>query len=91
LFSRYAALGELPVNAYRTILTVTEPHQVVVNDVPFPEGEQVEVIVVIAQKNNSDTASRLRQLLKDTQSLPQIQQLTDEEIQAEVAAHRSGR
>jgi hypothetical protein len=79
------------MNAYRTVLTVTEPHQVVVNDLPFREGEQVEVIVLPADKNNSTLVASWEQLLKDTQSLSHIQQLTDEEIEAELAAHRSGR
>ena len=78
------------MKAYRTYLTVTDAKQVVLSDVPFPPGQVVEVLI-LAQ--NDDQTQALRQfdtLLKGTQTLPQVQALTDDEIAAEIAAYRSG-
>jgi len=79
------------MSGYRTILTVTDPRQIVVNDVPFDVGQQVEVILVPAGVDRARNVQQWRQLLKETQALPQVQSITDEEIEAEVAAYRSGR
>jgi antitoxin ParD1/3/4 len=78
------------MNSYRTITTVIDSGRVVITNVPFVAGQQVEVIVQPAGKNGSGLIE-LKSLLKETQALGQVQALTDAEIEAEVAAYRDGR
>ena len=78
------------MKAYRTYFTVTDTKQVVLSDVPFQPGQVVEVLVLAQDDDRRLAAQRLDTLLKTTQALPQAQALTDDEIAAEIAAHRSG-
>lgn len=75
---------------FRTSLTIKDPKLVVLSDLPFSEGQEVEVVVVA--KDEMDTrAKQLKDLLKTTQALPQVQTLNDEDITREVDAYRNGR
>lgn len=75
---------------FRTSLTIIDPKQVVLSDLPFSEGEEVDVVVVA--KDGMDARVRqLKDLLKVTQSLPQVQTLSEEDITREVEAYRNGR
>lgn len=75
---------------FRTSLTIIDPKQVVLSDLPFSEGQEVEVVVVA--KDGMDARVRqLKDLLKVTQSLPQVQTLSEEDITREVEAYRNGR
>ena len=79
------------MRAYKTQSTITDAGQLVISDVPFDAGEEVEIVV---RARNGDEAGRvraLRDLFKTTQSLPQIQTLTDEDIVREVEAYRNRR
>lgn len=78
------------MKAYRTYLTVTSDKQVVLSDVPFQPGQIVEVLVLAPQDERIRALAQLDALLQRTQGLPQTQALTDDEIAAEIAAHRSG-
>lgn len=78
------------MKSYRTQSTITEAHQLVVSDVPFDAGEEVEIVVRAKNGNEAGQVRELRDLFKKTQSLPQIQTLTDEDIAREVEAHRNG-
>ncbi len=78
------------MNSYRIVTTVIDPGRVVITNVPFVAGQQVEVIVQPAGQNGS-SSTELKSLLKETQALTQVQPLTDAEIEAEVAAYRGGR
>jgi predicted DNA-binding antitoxin AbrB/MazE fold protein len=75
---------------FRTSLTIKDPRQVVLSDLPFSEGQEVEV-VVIAKDEIDDRVRKLKDLLGATQGLPHIQTLTEEDITREVEAYRNGR
>ena len=75
---------------FRTSLTIKDPKQLVLSNLPFSEGQEVDV-VVIAKDGMDARAQQFKNLLKVTQSLPQAQSLTEEEIIREVEAYRSGR
>lgn len=79
------------MKAYRTYITVTDPKHVVLTDVPFRPGERVEVLLLTPGEHNTTVVQELKELFKETQALPQIQALSDEEIAAEVAAYRNSR
>lgn len=77
------------MEAYRTYVTLEDSKQVVLKDLPFDAGQQVEILV-LAQNSERETLSReLHALFKKTQVLPQTQSITDEEISAEIEAHRN--
>jgi predicted DNA-binding antitoxin AbrB/MazE fold protein len=78
------------MKAYRTYLTIEDPKQVVLPDVPFRSGQQVEIVVRAADENNAERVNELKALLKATQALPQVQALSEDDIRREVEAYRSG-
>ncbi|MGB7088421.1 MAG: hypothetical protein WBD47_22890 [Phormidesmis sp.] len=53
------------------------------------EGAQIKVIVL--KQSGQQLIEAFKGLLKDTQALPQIQTITDEDIAAEIKAYRAGR
>jgi hypothetical protein len=78
------------MKAYRTYLTITNPGEVVISNVPFAAGQEVEVLLLVREKEQTSSLQQLDALLKKTQALPQVQVLTDEDIAAEIEAYRNG-
>jgi len=62
----------------------------VLSDVPFQTGQEVEITLRSVEQLTVERKNELRALLKKTQSLPQIQTLTEEDILAEIEAYRKG-
>jgi len=79
------------MKAYRTYLTITDPERVVLSNIPFRPGEQVEVLLLAYSSESEESIQALKALFKETQSLPHIRKITEEEIIAEVVAYRGGR
>lgn len=52
------------------------------------EGAQVKVIVL--KPSQAELIKEFKTLLKETQSLPQVQAITDAEIADEISAYREG-
>lgn len=78
------------MRAYKTHLTVNDPKQVVLTDLPFRTGQRIEVLIL--REDSSENAVRdFEMLLKETQSLPQAQAISEADIAAEIAAYRSAR
>ena len=78
------------MKAYRTYLTITDNRGVALDDLPFEPGERVEVLILAQDVDRTEALGRLEELLRQTQSLPQVQRLTEDDIAEEVAAYRSG-
>ncbi len=79
------------MKAYRTYLTITDAKQIVLSNMPFRVGEKVEIVVLAAEDNNrADRVRQLQELFRETQSLPQSQTLSEDDILREVEAYRSG-
>ncbi|MDQ3685211.1 MAG: hypothetical protein M3430_06355 [Acidobacteriota bacterium] len=79
------------MKAYRTYLTITDAKQIVLSNMPFRVGEKVEIVVLAAEDNNrAERVCQLQELFKETQSLPQAQTLSEDDISREVEAYRSG-
>ncbi|MFN0315762.1 MAG: hypothetical protein ACKVQA_12080 [Burkholderiales bacterium] len=79
------------MQAYRKKLVIQDPNQVVLTNLPFKAGQHVEVLVF---EDDSDIAARVQRWQKafrDTQTVAQPRNITEEEIAAEIAAHRDGR
>ena len=78
------------MNAYKTYITIEDPKQVVLSDLPFQVGQRVEIIV-LAEDNPQDTISnKLRNLFDKTQAIPGVEEVTEEDIAAEIEAYRRG-
>jgi len=78
------------MQSYRTKVKIEDPKKLVLSNLPFRSGQVVEVLVQ-AEESRSKAVSELKSLFKQTQSLPKIKKLSEEEILAEIEAHRSGR
>ncbi|EAZ88047.1 hypothetical protein [Crocosphaera chwakensis] len=76
------------MNAYKTYVTVTESQELVLSNLPFKPGQKVEVIVLAEEDKRAMLAEEMRKLFKETQAIPVIQDITEEEIQAEIDAYR---
>ena len=80
------------MNPYKTSTVVTPSKQVILSDIPFGVGDKVQIIV--SRSENGPREGRVRKLkalFKKTQSLPQVRNLTEDEIERKVEAHRSDR
>jgi hypothetical protein len=77
--------------AYRQYTTVQKSKQIVLSDVPFQPGQQVEVVVLAEEGQSVNLVRELREVLQATQALPQAQAISEDEIAAELAAYRAGR
>lgn len=75
------------MRAYKTYLTIQNPNQIVLNDLPFKQGQQVEILVLANDEHSQSEIQKLKSLFKATQSLPQIKSLSEEEILTEAEAH----
>lgn len=79
------------MKAYRTYLTITDPKQIILFNTPFRAGEKVEIVVLAAEDTNrAERVRQLQDLFKETQSLPQAQTLSEDDILREVEAYRNG-
>jgi hypothetical protein len=77
------------MKTYRTRITLADPKKLVLTNLPFEPGQDVEVLIRTEPKKASLKA--LQMLLKQTQSLPQAQTITKEDIKAEIENYRDGR
>ena len=80
------------MRTYRTLQVVQDPgHDRVCQTFPFPSPVNSSRCLCLARSRiATPLAQELASLFKETQSLPQVQQLTEEEIEAEIAAHHNG-
>ena len=78
------------MKAYKKYLTIENPEQVILSDLPFSSGQRVEVIVIAENEQSESLSHRFGQLLKETQAIHATYPLTAEEIQAEIEAYRRG-
>ncbi len=77
--------------AYRKKIRIDDPKRTILTDLPFRAGALVEVLVIEDEEERRARIEEFKQLLKDTQALPQAQTITEAEIAAEISAQREGR
>lgn len=78
------------MQAYRTHLVIKNPDNVTLSNLPFRPGQYVEVLFIAYDESHTSSVKELEGLLKETQSLPQVTRLSEDDIAAEVAAYRRG-
>ena len=76
--------------AYKQNITIDDPNHVVLSHLPFQPGQKVKVLFFVEEDGLKAKISGLSKLFQKTQSLPQIQTITEEDIAIEIAAYRSG-
>ncbi|MEH2413250.1 hypothetical protein [Nostoc sp.] len=78
------------MNAYKTYITIADPKQLVLFDLPFKAGQRVEVIILTEDNLTATLAEDLKKLFKEIQATHADNPLTEEEIAAEIEAYRRG-
>ncbi|QLE58903.1 hypothetical protein [Nostoc sp. TCL26-01] len=78
------------MNAYKKYITIKDPKQLILSDLPFQPGQRVEIIIVPEDNLKEEINKKIEILFDKTQSLPGVQDITEEEITAEIEAYRRG-
>jgi hypothetical protein len=78
------------MNAYKKYITITDPKQVILSDLPFQAGQRVEIIILAEENPRASISKKLRDLFDKTQSIPGVQDISEAEIAAEIEAYRRG-
>lgn len=75
---------------YKTFITIENPDQVVLSNLPFQKGQRVRVVILTEDDEKASISQRFRNLFKETQSLPEVNEITETEIAEEIQAYRRG-
>lgn len=78
------------MNGYIRQMTVNDPKQLILSDLPFQPGQEVEIQIKVVEKGRKALAQELQALFKELQSLQSSQELTEDDIVAEIDAYRRG-
>jgi hypothetical protein len=78
------------MNAYKKYITITDPCQLILSDLPFQVGQRVEIIILAEDNPRTEISKKLRDLFDKTQLLPEVQDITEAEIEAEIEAYQRG-
>lgn len=79
-----------PMKTYQASLVIDNSKRIVLSDLPFQQGQEVEVIIIAKEKNKQELANQLKEFFKEVQALHAEQPMTEEEIQQEIEAYRRG-
>ncbi|MBI5212810.1 MAG: hypothetical protein HY957_05480 [Nitrospirae bacterium] len=77
--------------AYKKYITIDDPGQIILKDLPFQPGQRVEVVFIAEDEEKDTRLKELKTLLKRTQELPTSRILSEQEIAEEVETYRAGR
>ena len=77
------------LNVLKTEMVMDNSHRLVLSDVPFAAGEKL-LIFITTEAALQNKLAKWHALFKETQSLPQLQNITEKEIDAEIEAYRAG-
>jgi hypothetical protein len=77
--------------AYKRTVTIQNPRELILNDLPFQVGQRVEVVMLVEETTPKATPADLQALFRETQALPAARSTTEDEIAAEIEAYRAGR
>jgi len=78
------------MKAHKMFATVKVSGKLILDHVPFEKGQRLEVLLLAPDHDETEQAKRLKAVFKETQALPQMQTITEEEILAEIERYRSG-
>ncbi|NOS88416.1 MAG: hypothetical protein HOP34_07700 [Methylococcaceae bacterium] len=69
-------------------LVIDNSHSFSLSDLPFKTGEKV-IVFVMSEMDMTERLNKWRTLFKETQALPEIQGITEANIDAEIEAYRA--
>jgi len=78
------------METYKTYITIENPDQVVLSNLPFQVGQRVEIII-LPEYNRAAISQKLKALFKKTQALSEVSEITDADIETEINAYRNGK
>jgi hypothetical protein len=78
------------MNAYKTYAQIDAGGRLVLEGLPFRDGALLEVLIIDPTQEPRERSEGWRALMRHVQALPHSKALSDEEIAAEIDAHRSG-
>lgn len=78
------------MNAYKKRITIEDPNNVVLSGLPFQPGQRVEITISAEENSRAEISQKFRNLFDKTQEIPGVQEITEEEIAAEIEAYRRG-
>lgn len=76
------------MNAYKKLITIEDPNNVVLSDLPFQPRQRVEITISVEDNSRAEISQKFRNLFDKTQEIPGVQEITEEEIAAEIEAYR---
>lgn len=85
-----AFLVEVPMETYKTFITIEDPNQVILSNLPFQKGQRVRVVILGEDNERSAVSQKFRRLFRATQTLPGVSAVTEADITAEIEAYRRG-
>ena len=77
------------MKAIKRLIKIEDPNLVVLKNLPFSIGDEVEIVILGKEKTEVD-AHKLKSLFRETQAMPQLKSISDEEIETEIMEFRSG-
>ena len=77
------------MDTFQTTAKVEAAGEIRVPGVPFSAGTEVDVIVSPKRTSAEDFRSVWEQVCEQLRSLPQLATVTEQEVEAEIAAHRA--
>jgi hypothetical protein len=79
------------MNAFETSATVQSLGDIRVAGVPFAPGTEVEVTISPKRSSAEDFSAAWDRICRELRAAPNVQAITDEEIQREIADYRADR
>lgn len=76
------------MTTYKTFITIENPNQVVLSDLPFQKGQRVRIVILSEDNEGATISQRFRNLFKETQALPGVNEITEAEVAEEIQAYR---
>jgi inorganic pyrophosphatase len=79
------------VLVYKQYVTISDPAKMELTNLPFQKGQRVEVVMIAEDDDKLARIDELRALFKKTQTLPQVQAISEDMIADEIEEYRAGR
>jgi hypothetical protein len=78
------------MQTYRAVVKVGQDGRIEVSGAPFPPGEEVEVVVSDNRLTREQRLALWDEAVRKLRSTPGVEQITDEDIEAEIEAYLLG-
>ncbi len=66
------------MNAYKKYITIKDPNNTVLSDLPFQRGQRVEIIILAEENPRAEISQKFRNLFDKTQERLGVQEITEE-------------